>query len=131
MNFGVGDAFGRAPHLVGKHLNGTIDQLICDAQRTVGDAQIALSPGFRWGTTIVPGEMVTMERVLDQTATTYPETYVREMTGADLKLILEDVADNLFNPDPYSHSRAATWCGSAESTTCAIRRSRSEIASPR
>ncbi len=83
------------------NFNGTFDQLICDAQRIVGDARIALSPGFRWGTTIVPGEAVTMERVLDQTATTYPETYVREMTGADLKLILEDVADNLFNPDPY------------------------------
>ena len=83
------------------NFNGTFDQLVCDAQRVVGDAQIALSPGFRWGTTIVPGEAVTMERVLDQTATTYPETYVREMTGADLKLILEDVADNLFNPDPY------------------------------
>ena len=83
------------------NFNGSFDQLICDAQRIVGDAQIALSPGFRWGTTIVPGEMVTMERVLDQTATTYPETYVREVTGADLKLILEDVADNLFNPNPY------------------------------
>ena len=83
------------------NFNGTFDQLVCDAQRIVGDARIALSPGFRWGTTIVPGGIVTMERVLDQTATTYPETYVREMTGADLKLILEDVADNLFNPDPY------------------------------
>ena len=83
------------------NFNGTFDQLVCDAQRIVGDAQISLSPGFRWGTTIVPGQAVTMERVLDQTATTYPETYVREMKGADLKLILEDVADNLFNPDPY------------------------------
>ena len=83
------------------NFNGTFDQLVCDAQRAVGDAQIALSPGFRWGTTIVPGQAVTMERVLDQTATTYPETYVREMKGSDLKLILEDVADNLFNPDPY------------------------------
>ena len=83
------------------NFNGTFDQLVCDAQRVMGDAQIALSPGFRWGTTILPGEIVTMERVLDQTATTYPETYVREMKGADLKLILEDVADNLFNPDPY------------------------------
>ena len=83
------------------NFNGTFDQLICDAQRIMGDAQIALSPGFRWGTTIIPGEAVTMERVLDQTATTYPETYVREMEGSDLKLILEDVTDNLFNPDPY------------------------------
>ena len=83
------------------NFNGTFDQVICDALRIVGDAQIALSPGFRWGTTIVPGQAVTMERILDQTATTYPETYVREMKGSDLKRILEDVADNLFNPDPY------------------------------
>ncbi len=83
------------------NFNGTFDQVICDAQRAVGDAQIALSPGFRWGTTVLPGESVTMERVLDQTCITYPETYVREMTGERIKLILEDVADNLFNPDPF------------------------------
>ncbi|WP_025770583.1 thiosulfohydrolase SoxB [Thioalkalivibrio sp. HK1] len=83
------------------NFSGTFDQLICDALRAVEDAQIALSPGFRWGTTILPGQTVTMEDVLAQTATTYPETYVREMKGSDLKLILEDVADNLFNPDPY------------------------------
>ena len=99
----LGEALAVADTLLYRrgNFNGTFDQLICDAQRIVGDAQVALSPGFRWGTTIVPGETVTMERVLDQTATTYPETYVREMKGADLKLILEDVADNLFNPDPY------------------------------
>ena len=83
------------------NFNGTFDQVICDALREVGDAQIALSPGFRWGTSVLPGEAITMEHVLDQTATTYPETYVRDMSGADLKLILEDVCDNLFNPDPY------------------------------
>ena len=83
------------------NFNGTFDQLICDAQRAVGDAQIALSPGFRWGTTVLPGDTVTMERVMDQTCITYPETYVREMSGEQLKLILEDVADNLFNPDPF------------------------------
>jgi sulfur-oxidizing protein SoxB len=83
------------------NFNGTFDQLICDAQRSVGDAQIALSPGFRWGTTVLPGETVTMERVLDQTCITYPETYVRNMSGEQLKLILEDVCDNLFNPDPF------------------------------
>ncbi|HID49997.1 MAG TPA: thiosulfohydrolase SoxB, partial [Chromatiales bacterium] len=77
------------------------DQVICDALRKVGGAQISLSPGFRWGTTVLPGETITMENVLDQTCITYPETYVREMTGTDIKLILEDVADNLFNPDPY------------------------------
>ncbi|MCF6300430.1 MAG: thiosulfohydrolase SoxB [Proteobacteria bacterium] len=83
------------------NFNGTFDQLICDAQRAVGDAQIALSPGFRWGTTILPGQDITMEHLLDQTAITYPETYLREMTGENIKLILEDVCDNLFNKDPY------------------------------
>jgi len=83
------------------NFNGTFDQLICDAQRAVGDAQIAFSPGFRWGTTVLPGETVTMERVLDQTSITYPETYVREMSGEQIKLVLEDVCDNLFNPDPF------------------------------
>ena len=83
------------------NFNGTFDQVICDALRTEGDAQIALSPGFRWGTTVLSGQAITMEHVMDQTCITYPETYVREMSGEDLKLILEDVADNLFNPDPY------------------------------
>ena len=83
------------------NFNGTFDQLICDAQRAIGDAEIALSPGFRWGTTVLPGQAITMEHVMDQTAITYPETYVREMSGEELKLILEDVLDNLFNVDPY------------------------------
>jgi sulfur-oxidizing protein SoxB len=83
------------------NFNGTFDQVICDALMAVKDAQIALSPGFRWGTTVLPGEAVTMENVLDQTCITYPETYARDMSGEELKLILEDVADNLFNPDPF------------------------------
>jgi sulfur-oxidizing protein SoxB len=83
------------------NFNGTFDQVICDALLERADAQISLSPGFRWGTTVLPGDTITMERVLDQTAMTYPETYVREMTGAELKTILESVCDNLFNPDPY------------------------------
>ncbi|WP_287438583.1 thiosulfohydrolase SoxB [Reinekea sp.] len=83
------------------NFNGTFDQVICDALRAVNDSQISLSPGFRWGTTILPGQTITMENVLDQTCITYPETYTRMMSGADLKLILEDVADNLFNADPY------------------------------
>ena len=65
------------------------------------DAEIAFSPGFRWGTTILPGETITMENLLDQTAITYPYTTLTPMTGAQIKLVLEDVADNLFNPDPY------------------------------
>ncbi len=83
------------------NFNGTFDQVICDALRVEGDAQISLSPGFRWGTTVLPGQAITMEHVMDQTCITYPETYVREMSGEDIKLILEDVADNLFNKDPY------------------------------
>lgn len=83
------------------NFNGTFDQLICDALRKVNDAQISLSPGFRWGTSVLPGQTITMEHVLDQTCITYPETYARDMDGADIKAILEDVGDNLFNPDPY------------------------------
>jgi sulfur-oxidizing protein SoxB len=83
------------------NFNGSFDQLIVDALREELDAQIALSPGFRWGTTVMPGEAITMDRLLDQTCMTYPETYVREMTGAELKVVLESVADNLFNEDPY------------------------------
>jgi sulfur-oxidizing protein SoxB len=83
------------------NFNGSFDQLICDGLREVLDAEIALSPGFRWGTSVLPGEAITMDRLLDQTCMTYPETYVRDMKGEQLKLILESVADNLFNPDPY------------------------------
>jgi sulfur-oxidizing protein SoxB len=83
------------------NFNGTFDQVICDALRKVNDAQVSLSPGFRWGTTVLPGQTITMDNVMDQTCITYPETYRRAMTGADIKAILEDVCDNLFNRDPY------------------------------
>lgn len=83
------------------NFNGTFDQVICDAMREVGGAEIALSPGFRWGTSILPGQTITMENLMDQTAMTYPETYVRDMQGSELKMILESVADNLFHEDPY------------------------------
>lgn len=83
------------------NLDGTFDRVICDALRERNDAQVALSPGFRWGTTVLPGETITMEHLLEQTCMTYPETYVRDMSGKQIKVILEDVADNLFNPDPY------------------------------
>ena len=65
------------------NFNGTFDQIICDALRQELNAEVALSPGFRWGTTVLPGEIITMARVLDQTAMTYPETYVRLMKGAE------------------------------------------------
>ena len=83
------------------NFNGTFDQVIVDALRKVNDAQVALSPGFRWGTSVLPGQTITMDNVMDQTCITYPETYRRAMSGADIKAILEDVSDNLFNEDPY------------------------------
>jgi sulfur-oxidizing protein SoxB len=83
------------------NFGGTMDQLICDALRGELDAEIALSPGFRWGISLLPGQPVTMEDVLAETAISYPETYVQAMTGGQIKDILEDVCDNLFNTDPY------------------------------
>jgi sulfur-oxidizing protein SoxB len=83
------------------NFTGTVDQLILDALMEEKGTEIAFSPGFRWGTTILPGETITMEHVMDQTAVTYPYTTVTEMTGEAIKNILEDVCDNLFNPDPY------------------------------
>lgn len=80
---------------------GPVDELICTALRTELDAEIALSPGFRWGVTALSGQALTMEDVLAETAITYPETYVQEMTGAEIKDVLEDICDNLFNADPY------------------------------
>lgn len=83
------------------NFNGTFDQLILDGLMQMQDAQIAFSPGFRWGTSLLPGEAITMEHLMDQTAVTYPYTTVTPMSGETIKTILEDVADNLFNPDPY------------------------------
>lgn len=83
------------------NFNGTFDDLICDALLSERDAQIALSPGFRWGATLLPGQDITVDDVYNMTAITYPNAYRSEMTGQMLKEILEDVADNLFNPDPY------------------------------
>jgi sulfur-oxidizing protein SoxB len=83
------------------NFNGTFDQLICDALMQVRGTEIAFSPGFRWGTSLLPGQPILMEHLMDQTAITYPHTTVNELTGAMIKTILEDVADNLFNPDPY------------------------------
>jgi len=78
-----------------------MDQLILDALMEAKGADIAFSPGFRWGTTILPGEAITYEQVMNQTAITYPYVVVTEMTGETIKAVLEDVCDNLFNPDPY------------------------------
>ena len=83
------------------NFNGSWDQIICDALLEVKEAQISLSPGFRWGTSVMPGQAITFDDLMTQTAMTYPETYARDMSGKDIKDILEDVADNLFNEDPF------------------------------
>jgi sulfur-oxidizing protein SoxB len=83
------------------NFNGSWDQLIIDALMQVKGAEIAFSPGFRWGTTLLPGQPITRELMMDQLAITYPASTLTEISGATIKTILEDVADNLFNPDPY------------------------------
>ena len=83
------------------NFNGTFDDLINQAIMEERDTQIALSPGFRWGATLLPGQNIRVEDVYSQTAITYPAVYRNEMTGKFLKEVLEDVGDNLFNPDPY------------------------------
>jgi sulfur-oxidizing protein SoxB len=83
------------------NFNGSWDQLILDAIMDVQGADIGFSPGFRWGTTILPGQAITFEHLMDQTAITYPNTTLTEMNGEQIKTILEDVCDNSFNPDPY------------------------------
>jgi len=80
---------------------GSFDHIILDALMRQKDAEIAFSPGFRWGTTVLPGATITMEEVMNQTAITYPNTMVTMMRGEAIKTVLEDVADNIFNPDPY------------------------------
>jgi len=83
------------------NFNGTFDDLICQAMLKQRDAEISLSPGFRWGGSLLPGDPITFEAVSNATAITYPACYRISMTGAQLKEVLEDVADNLFHPDPY------------------------------
>ena len=83
------------------NFNGSFDQLIVDALMDVKGADIAFSPGLRWGTSLLPGSTIEMEHLMDQTATTYSHATLNTLTGATIKTIMEDVADNLFNPDPY------------------------------
>ena len=97
------EELGRAEGLLYRrgNFNGTLDDMICDALLAEREAEIALSPGFRWGTTLLPGQSITREDVYNATAITYPAAYRMTMTGTRLKEVLEDVADNLFNADPY------------------------------
>jgi sulfur-oxidizing protein SoxB len=83
------------------NFNGSWDQIICDALMEVKGTDMAFSPGVRWGTSLLPGDTITYERMMDQMAMTYPATTVNEFTGAQIKEIMEDVCDNIFNPDPY------------------------------
>ena len=97
------EAIGRTETLLYRrgNFNGTFDDLICDALLAERDAEIALSPGFRWGSSVLPDQDITREDIYNATAITYPAAYRIPMTGARLKDVLEDVADNLFNADPY------------------------------
>ena len=99
----VNRVLGRTESLLYRrgNFNGTFDDLICQALLEERDAQIALSPGFRWGATLLPGQDIRVEDVFNQTAITYPNAYRSDFTGAFLREILESVADNLFHPDPY------------------------------
>ena len=83
------------------NFNGTLDQVILDALIEVKGADLAFSPGFRWGTSLLPGQAITMDHLMDQTAITYPYVTLGELSGEQIKTIMEDVCDNLFNPDPY------------------------------
>jgi sulfur-oxidizing protein SoxB len=99
----LGEVIGRTETLLYRrgNFNGTLDDVICDALLAERDAEIALSPGFRWGNSLLPGQDITREDVYNATALSYPAAYRTTMTGTRLKEVLEDVADNLFNPDPY------------------------------
>ncbi|MGB0660620.1 MAG: thiosulfohydrolase SoxB [Mangrovicoccus sp.] len=99
----LSDVIGKTESLLYRrgNFNGTWDDLICDAMLEQREADIALSPGFRWGASMMPGEDITREDLFNATAMSYPNCYRNEMTGEMLHIIMEDVADNLFNPDPY------------------------------
>jgi sulfur-oxidizing protein SoxB len=103
------------------NFNGTFDQLILDALMEVKGADAAFSPGFRWGTSLLPGEAITLEHVMDQTAITYPQTTLTEMTGETIKAIMEDVCDNLFNADPYKQQGGDMVRVGGISYTCDLR----------
>ena len=83
------------------NFNGTWDDVICDAIMIERDTEISFSPGFRWGTTLLPGQNITIDDMYSQTSMNYPEVYRMEMSGKIIKDILEDVCDNIFNTDPF------------------------------
>src|SRR5204862_7818253 len=83
------------------NFNGPFDEVILDALLKRADAEVAFSPGFRWGISVLPGQAITLEDVYAHTALTYANTWMRQMMGAEVHRVMEDVADNLFHPDPY------------------------------
>ena len=83
------------------NFNGSWDDVICDTIIRERDTEISLSPGFRWGTTLLPGQKITIDDIYSQTSMNYPEVYRTEMNGETIKNLLEDVCDNIFNPDPF------------------------------
>jgi len=83
------------------NFNGTWDDLICEGMMVERDAELSFSPGFRWGSTLLPGDNITIEDLYNQTAMSYPSVYRLEFSGTQIKEVLEDVCDNLFNPDPF------------------------------
>ena len=99
----MGEVIGQTDSLLYRrgNFNGTWDDLICDALLSEREAEIALSPGVRWGPSLIPGDDITREDIWNVTSMSYPEAYRTEMTGEFLKVVLEDVADNIFNPNPY------------------------------
>ncbi|MCQ0972142.1 thiosulfohydrolase SoxB [Paracoccus sp. TK19116] len=99
----MAEVVGRTSSLLYRrgNFNGTWDDLICNALISQREADIALSPGFRWGASLLPDQDITREDIFNVTAMSYPNAYRTEMSGEQLHLIMEDVADNLFNPDPY------------------------------
>ena len=102
------------------NFNGTWDDLICQGIMQERDTQIALSPGFRWGTTLLPGQDITIEDLYTETSMSYPEVYRNEMTGEQLKGILEDVCDNLFNKDPFLQQGGDMVRVGGMTYTCAV-----------
>ena len=121
-----GEKLGTADRLLYRRGNfsGSMDQLICDALRSELDAEIALSPGFRWGTTALAGQPLTMEDIFTETAITYPATYLQKMTGTQIRDVLEDVCDNLFNADPYYQQGGDMVRVGGLTYTCAPRKAR-------
>ncbi|MFN3546077.1 MAG: thiosulfohydrolase SoxB [Mesorhizobium sp.] len=116
------EVLGRTESLLYRrgNFNGTWDDLICQGIIEERDTQIALSPGFRWGTTLLPGQDITRDDLYTETSMSYPAVYRNEMTGQQLQDVLEDVCDNLFNPDPFLQQGGDMVRVGGMTYTCAV-----------